>query len=126
MKTANDIKAAFMRHYNHPNGLQDYNPALNGVVIGLLNDACGGKYNRYTVSEFLTGSKSSRLWSRSHWYAMHLFTDPVKPSDDAKWVCGHGKLQAMVNCILQEVGKGWAEQLELIPLEMYTDKDKEL
>lgn len=51
---------------------------MQGVLIGLLNDICGGDEGRYVITEYLFGKVSSKELTENEWFALRQWIQPTK------------------------------------------------
>lgn len=78
-------------------------PKIKGVIIGLLDKACGSKDNRYQFAIALGMKPHSKDWTEGEWYAVGQM---VKPDKDPalKWMATEPKFESIVGTVLASVG----------------------
>lgn len=76
-------------------------PKWKGVIVGILEKACGGKENRYLFSKALTGELSSKSWEDGDWYAMEKLVAPVKNAA-GHWCSATPNFEQIVRLVLEQ------------------------
>lgn len=79
------------------------NPKIQGVIIGLLDKACGSKENRYQFSIALGMAPHSKDWSVGEWCAVSQIVKADKPAD--KWISSNPNFDSIVGAVMAEIGK---------------------
>lgn len=76
-------------------------PKIQGVIIGLLDKACGSKENRYQFSIALGMAPHSKDWSVGEWYAVSQIVKVEKPAD--KWVATNPNFEKIIGAVMAEI-----------------------
>jgi hypothetical protein len=79
------------------------NPKIQGVIIGLLDKACGSKENRYQFAIALGMAPHSKDWSVGEWYAVSQIVKADKPAD--KWIASNPNFDSIIGAVMAEIGK---------------------
>ncbi len=90
-------------------------PKIRGVIIGLLDKACGSKDNRYQFAVALGLPAHSKDWSAGEWYAIGQMVK-VEKNPATGWEASEPKFQEIVGAVLAHIGRN-DKQMELIPSE---------
>lgn len=77
------------------------NPKIQGVIIGLLDKACGSKENRYQFSIALGLPPHSKDWTAGEWYAVSQIVKADKPID--KWIATEPNFDSIVGAVMAKV-----------------------
>lgn len=80
------------------------NPKIQGVIIGLLDKACGSKENRYQFAIALGMVPHSKDWSAGEWYAVSQIVK-VEKLEVGTWVASEPNFLHIVNAVMAQVGK---------------------
>ena len=78
-------------------------PKIQGVIIGLLDKACGSKENRYHFSIALGMAPHSKDWSVGEWYAVSQMVKVDKSAD--KWIASNPNFDSIVGAVMSQIGK---------------------
>lgn len=78
-------------------------PKIRGVIIGLLDKACGSKENRYQFAITLGMKPHSKDWTDGEWWAVSQMLKVDKPHD--KWEATEGKFEIIVGAVMAQIGK---------------------
>ncbi len=77
-------------------------PKIQGVIIGLLDKACGSKENRYHFSIALGMAPHSKDWTVGEWYAVSQIVKVDKPTD--KWIATNPNFESIVGAVMAKIG----------------------
>ena len=79
-------------------------PKIRGVIIGILDKACGSKENRYQFAKALGLPAHSKDWTDAEWYAV---SQMVKIDKDPAlgWIATNPNFTAIVGAVMAQVGK---------------------
>ncbi len=90
-------------------------PKIQGVIIGILDKACGSKENRYQFSVALGLPAHSKDWTVGEWYAVSQIVK-VDKDPATGWGATEPKFQEIIGAVLAQIGRN-DKQMELIPSE---------
>ncbi len=85
------------------NQVLSVHPKIRGVIINLLDKACGSKDNRYQFAIALGLPAHSKDWTTGEWYAV---SQMVKPDKDPAigWIATEPNFAAIVGAIMTTIG----------------------
>lgn len=92
-------------------------PKIRGVIIGILDKACGSKENRYQFAKALGLPAHSKDWSEAEWYAVSQIIKADK-SMTLGWIPTEPNFQSIIDAVMAKIGAN-ENQLELITSEMF-------
>lgn len=95
-----DVKSRFDSLKSAPR-TPTINPKIQGVIIGLLDKACGSKENRYQFAIALGMPPHSKDWTAGEWYAVSQIVKADKPID--KWIATEPKFELIVGAVMAKV-----------------------
>lgn len=94
------VKKRFDEYCKNP---QAVHPKIHGVIIGMLETACGGKDNRYQFAAALDMKPHSSDWTDGQWWALYKMCKPDKVG--GKWVSTNENFQAIVDCVMRNIAE---------------------
>lgn len=79
-------------------------PKQRGVIIGLIDKACGGKENRYQFAIALGMKPHSSDWTDGEWYAVSQI---VKIDKDPAlgWIASEKNFESIVGAVMAHIGQ---------------------
>lgn len=100
------------------NPYQTVHPKIRGVIINLLDKACGSKDNRYQFAAALGMKPHTGDWSAGEWYAVSQMVKPDK-SLTLGWIASEPKFIEIVGAVMAKIGRNerQAEMFTVAPQE---------
>jgi hypothetical protein len=87
-------------------------PKIRGVIINLLDKACGSKENRYQFAVALGLPAHSKDWTVGEWYAVSQIVK-VDKDPATGWGATEPKFQEIIGAVLAHIGRN-DKQMELL------------
>ena len=78
-------------------------PKIRGVIIGILDKACGSKENRYQFAKALGLPAHSKDWSEAEWYAVSQMIKADK-SMTLGWIPTEPNFQSIIDAVMAKIG----------------------
>lgn len=78
-------------------------PKIRGVIIGLLDKACGSKENRYQFAVKLGLNPHSKDWTPGEWYAVSQIVKVDKVNGN--WIATEPNFEKIVGLVMSEVNQ---------------------
>lgn len=82
-------------------------PKIRGVLIGMIDKACGSKDNRYQFAISLGMKAHSKDWSDGEWWAVYQMIKPDKVG--THWAATEPKFQEIVDAVMRKVAENPAQ-----------------
>lgn len=95
-----EIKERFIKMQESP---KPVHAKIQGVIIGLLDKACGSKENRYQFALALGMKAHSKDWTPAEWYAVSQICKVDKVGN--KWEATEPNFQAIIDTVMRNVGE---------------------
>lgn len=86
-------------------------PKIRGVIIGILDKACGSKENRYQFAKALGLPAHSKDWTDAEWYAVSQMVK-VDKSMTLGWIPTEPNFQSIIDAVMAKIGAN-ENQLEM-------------
>lgn len=93
-----EIKGRFTKLQESP---KPVHAKIQGVIIGLLDKACGSKENRYHFALALGMKAHSKDWTPAEWYAVSQICKVDKVG--SKWESTEPNFQAIVDTVMRNI-----------------------
>ncbi len=109
-----DVQKRFIELQKTP---LNVHPKIRGVIIGLLDKACGSKENCYQFAKALGLPAHSKDWNTAEWYAVSQIVK-VDKIEGGTWFAGEPNFYHIIGAVMAHIGHN-EKQPELITPEMF-------